>query len=78
MKYIKKKGKGFLEISKYYLRIRVKWGQNGGKLSNIDKNVVLPLNNGRNATRCQFACLSYIPFINYELVLPIIIIVGKI
>ena len=53
-------------------------GENGGKLSKIDLNAVLPSNNGRNATRCQFACLSYTPIINYELVLPIIIIVGKI
>ena len=77
MKYIIK-GKGFLEISKYYLRIRVKWGQNGEKLSKLTKNAVLPSNNGRNAIRCQFACLSYPPIINYELVLTIIIIVGKI
>ena len=39
---------------------------------------MLPSNNGRNAIRCQFACLSYTPIINYELVLTIIIIVGKI
>ena len=30
------KGKGFLEISKYYWRILVKWGQNGEKVSKID------------------------------------------
>ena len=48
-------------------------GPKWGKLSKIDFNAVLPSNNGRNTTRCQFACLS-----NYELVLPIIIIVGKI
>ena len=50
-------------------------GENSAKLT---KNAVLPSNNGRNAIRCQFACLRYTPFINYELVLPIIIIVGKI
>ena len=49
-------------------------GKNKAKLT---KTAVLPSNNGRNATRCQFACLSYTPLINYELVLPIIII-GKI
>ena len=49
-----------------------------GKISNIDLNAVLPSNNSRNATRCQFACLSYISIINYELVLTIIIIVDKI
>ena len=50
----------------------------GENLAKLTKNAVLPSNNGRNATRRQFACLSYIPILNYELVLPIIIIVGKI
>ena len=52
-----------------------KWGKIKQKMT---KNAVLKSNNGRNASRCQFACLSYTPIINYELVLPIIIIVGKI
>ena len=52
-----------------------KWGKIKQKLA---KNAALSSNNGRNATRCQIACLSYTPIINNELVLPIIIIVGKI
>ena len=50
----------------------------GPKWGKIKQNAVLSSNNGRNATRCQFACLSYTPIINYKLVLPTIIIVGKI
>ena len=50
-------------------------GENEAKLT---INALLPPNDGRNVARCQFACLSYTPIINYELVLPIIIIVGKI
>ena len=50
----------------------------GGNSAKLTKNAVLPSNNGRNAIRCQLACLSYTPIINYELVLTIIIIVGKI
>ena len=53
-----------------------KWG--GGDSAKLTKNVVLPSNNVRNSTRCKFACLSYTPIINSELVLPITIIVGKI
>ena len=60
------------------MRIGVKWGQNGGKLSKNDQNCCVAINNGRNATRCQFASLSYTPIINYELVLHIITIKGKI
>ena len=56
----------------------MKWGPNGGKLSKLTKNALLPSNNDRNATRCRFAGLSYTPIINFELVLPFIIIVGYI
>ena len=45
-------------------------GKNEAKLT---KNAVLPSNNGRNATICRFACLSYTLIINHELDLPIII-----
>ena len=50
----------------------------GKKLAKLTKNAVLPSNYGRKATRCQIACLSYTPIINYKLVVLIIIIVGKI
>ena len=59
-----------------------KYGLNGAKMggnkAKLTKNAMLPSNNGRNATRCQLACVSYTPIINYELVLPILIIVGRI
>ena len=41
----------------------------GENLAELTENAMLPPNNGRNATRCQFACLSYTPIINYEFVL---------
>ena len=71
-------GKVFLNLEKYYFRIWVKWGQNGGNYAKLTKNAVLPSNNGRNATRCQFACLSCTPIINYEYILPNITNVGNI
>ena len=53
-------------MSKYYLRIGLNGAKKGEYQVKLTKNAVLPLNNGRSATRCQFACLSYTPFINYK------------